>query len=103
MTDRILYQNSELFYYGEGEGSKVMLLFMDWSRYKAFDNWIEVLENDYTIYTFDLFFHETVNGQSTSVNEGRLEKIFQLFIDQEKIQSFEIAGLVLGLSLFWPY
>jgi len=98
MTDRIIYQNSELFYYKEGDGSKAILLFHGFGQdHKTFDSWIEPLENDYTIFAFDLFFH----GNSKWLNQQALKKddwkkIFQLFIKQEEIERFVIAGFSIG-------
>jgi len=98
MTDRIVYQSSELYYYREGDGNKVILLFHGFGQdHKAFDSWIDVLESDYTIFAFDLFFH----GNSKWANQQALtkedwKKIFQLFLEQEKIQRFEIAGFSIG-------
>ncbi len=98
MTDRIIYQNSELFYYKEGRGSKIMLLFHGFGQdHNAFEGWNETLKDEYTVYTFDLFFH----GSSTWKNQQALKKedwkkIFQLFIKQEEIKDFEIAGFSIG-------
>ena len=98
MTDRIIYQNSELFYYKEGRGSKTILLFHGFGHdHKAFDSWVEQFENDYTIFTFDLFFH----GNSKWANQQALtkddwKKLVQLFIKQERIENFEIAGFSIG-------
>ena len=75
MTDRIVYQSSELYYYREGDGNKVILLFHGFGQdHKAFDSWIDVLESDYTIFAFDLFFH----GNSKWANPGdrMTEKLF---------------------------
>src|SRR6478736_2698347 len=98
MTDRIVYQNSELYYYREGDGNKVILLFHGFGQdHKAFDSWIEAFEKDYAIFTFDLFFH----GNSKWVNQQALtkqdwKKIIELFLKQEKVDQFEIAGFSIG-------
>ena len=98
MTDRIVYQSTELYYYREGDGNKVILLFHGFGQdHKAFDSWVEILENDYTIFTFDLFFHgnsKWANQQALTKEEWK--KIFQLFLKQERIQIFEIAGFSIG-------
>ena len=98
MTDHIIYQNSELYYYREGSGSKTILLFHGFGQdHRAYATWNEALKMGYTIYTFDLFFH----GNSTWENRQALKmidwkNILQLFFDQEKIGSFEIAGFSIG-------
>jgi pimeloyl-ACP methyl ester carboxylesterase len=98
MTDRIIYKNSELYYYKEGMGTKTILLFHGFGQnHNAFEVWNETLKNEYTIYTFDLFFH----GSSTWKNQQALKKedwkrILELFLGQEKIKIFEIAGFSIG-------
>jgi len=98
MTDRIVYQNSELFYDKEGTGDKTMLTFHGFGQdHRAFEPWHEVLQKDYTIYSFDLFFH----GHSRWENRQALKKedwkkIMDIFFDQEKIGQFEIAGFSMG-------
>ncbi|HEV8511704.1 MAG TPA: alpha/beta hydrolase, partial [Cyclobacteriaceae bacterium] len=98
MTDRIIYQNSELYYYREGDGNKVILLFHGFGQdHRAFDSWIEQFENDYTIFTFDLFFHGNSKwGNQQALTKEDWKKILQLFLNQEKIQGFEIAGFSIG-------
>jgi pimeloyl-ACP methyl ester carboxylesterase len=98
MTDRVVYLNSELFYYKEGAGSKTILLFHGFGQdHRAFETWHETLQKEYTAYAFDLFFH----GNSRWENQQALKKedwkkIMQLFFEQEKIGQFEIAGFSLG-------
>ncbi len=98
MTDRIVYRNSELFYYKEGTGTKTILLFHGFGHdHRAFEPWSEVLQKEYTAYSFDLFFH----GNSKWENQQALKKddwkkIMQLFFDQEKIERFEIVGFSMG-------
>jgi len=98
MIDRIVYRNSELHYHREGDGRKSILLLHGFGQdHRAFDGWIEVLENDYTIFTFDLFFHgnsKWTNQQALTKEDWR--KILRLFFEREKIQSFEIAGFSIG-------
>ncbi|HLZ16998.1 MAG TPA: alpha/beta fold hydrolase, partial [Cyclobacteriaceae bacterium] len=98
MTDRIVYLNSELFYYKEGVGRKSILLFHGFGQdHRAFEDWVEALQEEYTIYTFDLFFH----GKSHWSNPHAIEKedwkkILQLFIEQEKMEHFEIGAFSIG-------
>lgn len=98
MTDRIVYLNSELFYYKEGTGSKTILLFHGFGQdHRVFENWIEVLRDEYTIYTFDLYFHGNSNWTNPwALKKEDWKKILQLFFVQEKIDSFYIAGFSIG-------
>jgi pimeloyl-ACP methyl ester carboxylesterase len=98
MTDRVVYLNSELFYYKDGAGSKAILLFHGFGQdHRVFESWNETLQKKYTVYAFDLFFH----GSSKWENQQALakrdwKKIMQLFFDQEKISQFEMAGFSIG-------
>jgi pimeloyl-ACP methyl ester carboxylesterase len=74
-----------------------MLLFHGFGQdHHAFDSWIRV-NNEYTLYSFDLFFH----GQSSWTSQEALEKtdwsgILILFLQRENIIEFEIAGFSMG-------
>ncbi|MBS1489344.1 MAG: alpha/beta hydrolase [Bacteroidetes bacterium] len=93
----IKYNNSNLFYFKYGTGPKTLLLFHGFGQdHHAFDSWLHQL-NDYTVYGFDLFYH----GQSNWPNTQPLEKedwkkIMEIFFEQERITTFEMAGFSLG-------
>jgi pimeloyl-ACP methyl ester carboxylesterase len=94
----IHYNNSKLFYAKSGTGKKTLLLFHGFGQdHRAFQSWAEILKEQYTLYSFDLFFH----GQSTWASREALEKgdwkeIITLFLQQENITEFEIAGFSMG-------
>jgi pimeloyl-ACP methyl ester carboxylesterase len=94
----IYYSNSQLFYAKTGTGKKILLLFHGFGQdHRAFQSWAEFLKEQYTLYIFDLFFH----GQSTWASREALEKgdwkeIITLFLQQENITEFEIAGFSMG-------
>jgi pimeloyl-ACP methyl ester carboxylesterase len=94
----IHYNNSKLFYTKSGTVKKALLLFHGFGQdHRAFQSWTEILKEHYTLYSFDLFFH----GQSTWVSREALEKgdwkeIITLFLQQENITKFEIAGFSMG-------
>jgi pimeloyl-ACP methyl ester carboxylesterase len=97
-TSSIRFKGANLFYSKSGTGKKSLLLFHGFGQdHRAFDCWIEKLQNEYTLYSFDLFFH----GQSSWMSKEELEKIdwnkiIHLFLQQEKISEFEIAGFSMG-------
>jgi pimeloyl-ACP methyl ester carboxylesterase len=97
-SSHIHYHNSKLFYTKIGTGKKSLLLFHGFGQdHRVFDSWHESLQNNYTVYAFDLFFH----GQSTWSSTNALEKkdwqeIVYSFLQQEKITEFEIAGFSMG-------
>jgi pimeloyl-ACP methyl ester carboxylesterase len=97
-TNLIHFFNSKLFFAKIGAGQKVLLLFHGFGQdHRAFQSWMEVLKDEYTCYSFDLFFH----GQSTWASREALEKkdwkeIITQFLQKENITEFEIAGFSMG-------
>ena len=62
-----------------------------------FESWAQALGNDYTLFSFDLFFH----GQSHWHSREALEKsdwkeILLMFFQQESITVFELVGFSMG-------
>lgn len=100
MTERFLrYKNSSLHYTIMGNGAKILLLFHGFGQdHKIFRTLTEPLTDIYTIYLFDLYFH----GKSKwGYDELPLEKehwydTIQLFIDENAIEKFCLAGFSLG-------
>ena len=94
----IVYGTSKLHYAKAGSGTVAMLLFHGFGQnHKAFDQWVEALGKDYSLFVFDLYFH----GQSAWPSRLPLEKtdwkeIISLFLKQEKIVRFEVLGFSLG-------
>jgi pimeloyl-ACP methyl ester carboxylesterase len=92
------YQDTRLHYSTAGHGPTPLLLFHGFGQdHKAFDVWISALENKYTMYAFDLYFH----GQSTWPLRRPLEKsdwkqIIMQFLGKEKIELFVVVGFSLG-------
>ena len=92
------YQGSRLHYDKAGHGPIRLLIFHGFGQdHKVFGVWVKALQNKYTIYAFDLYFH----GQSTwplrrPVGKKDWKQILVLFLEQEKIESFAVAGFSLG-------
>jgi pimeloyl-ACP methyl ester carboxylesterase len=97
-TSFVSYRNSRLAYHKHGVGEKTILLFHGFGQdNKAFQSWAEAWQHDYTLYSFDLFFH----GQSTWPDATPVEKkdwnaILETFLHQEGITEFEVVGFSLG-------
>ena len=94
----INYQGSRLHYAKAGQGPTPLLIFHGFGQdHRVFEVWVQALENKYTLYAFDLYFH----GQSDWPGREPLEKsdwqkILTEFLQNEKIESFELAGFSLG-------
>ncbi|MBS1507851.1 MAG: alpha/beta hydrolase [Bacteroidetes bacterium] len=94
----IVYKHSRLAYRKYGEGKKIVLLFHGFGQdNKAFQSWADAWQREYTLYSFDLFFH----GESTWLSSEPVEKkdwtqIITTFIHQEQVSEFEVVGFSLG-------
>ncbi|HCW06529.1 MAG TPA: alpha/beta hydrolase, partial [Cytophagales bacterium] len=65
--------------------------------HSAFDSWLKTFANEFTFYSFDLFFH----GKSEWRTSGMLEKedwqkILTLFFEKENLSNVIVAGFSLG-------
>jgi pimeloyl-ACP methyl ester carboxylesterase len=98
MNDFIEYKASKLYYIKHGAGQKSILLFHGFGQdHSAFDSWIEKLESEYTIISFDLFFHgNSVWNEPYAVAKQDWKKIIELLIQEERLNQFELAGFSMG-------
>ncbi len=95
---QIVYKNSVLFFAKSGHGKKRLLLFHGFGQdHRAFKNWVDALQDDYTCYTFDLFFHGSSTWHSEyAVEKQDWQKIMGLFLQQEGISQFAVTGFSMG-------
>ena len=93
------YKNSTLAYRKSGHGEKVLLLFHGFGQNKQiFDDLAHALDEQYTLYAIDLFFH---GNSQWSEGEVALEKkewleIMTRFLAENKIERFSVLGFSLG-------
>jgi len=98
MTNRIVYRSSTLAYVKSGTGSKPLLLFHGFGQdHTAFQSWMPAISARYAVYSFDLFFHggSTWNEQ-TPLEMYEWKSILESFLQQEKIDEFDVGGFSLG-------
>ncbi len=86
-------------YSTSGHGTKILLAFHGFGQdHTAFHNLSQALASEYTIYSFDLFFH----GKSEwPFDEQPLEKDFwkafmEQFLSENNIETFGVLGFSLG-------
>lgn len=91
--------DAKLSYTSMGSGSNILLTFHGFGQDKlVFVPIAEALQNDYTIYSFDLFFH----GESTWKDKKQLltktiwKEFITHFLHKHNIQSFSIMGFSMG-------
>lgn len=87
-----------LYYRKTGNGDTIVLWFHGFGQnHQAFDKIIEPHSQQFTHYTFDLFFH----GNSVWVGDAAIEKqhwreLIQLFLNQTGVGQFSIVGFSIG-------
>ncbi|NOS91911.1 MAG: alpha/beta hydrolase [Cyclobacteriaceae bacterium] len=94
----IEYKKSNLHFSKAGKGGKHLLLFHGFGQdHRVFKNWVDALQDEYTCYSFDLYFHGSSIWQSREALEKEdWQKILQQFLQQEGISQFSVAGFSMG-------
>lgn len=97
--NNISNSNGTLFYSKKGIGTKVLLAFHGYDQdHSIFESFSDSFYNDFTIYSFDIFFH----GQSRwHKDEQPLTKVqwkdfISLILKKEDIDTFEVIGYSMG-------
>lgn len=99
MNSSINFENSNLHFIKRGHGSKVLLLFHGFGQHKQiFEELTTMIESQYTLYSFDLFFHGTSewNHGEKTLEEETWRSIMQQFFSENKIEIFSLLGYSLG-------
>ena len=99
MSTFIEIEQSELNYTIYGHGRKKLLAFHGFGQSaKDYNNFSNAIQNEYTVYSFDLFFH----GQSIWKKKGnpiekeQLAQFIFTFLKKENIEQFSLVGYSLG-------
>lgn len=94
----ITLPNSSLTFYQSGKGKKSLLLFHGFGQdHRAFDRWVVALQEEYTCYAFDLYFHGSSTWHSRDAIEKQdWQKIMHQFLQQEGITQFALVGFSMG-------
>ena len=98
IKNQIQLSGGSLSYYKKGDSEKVILLFHGFGQSAlSFENLISILSTEYTVYSFDLFFHgdSTLNSKNIITNEYWRNAIIK-FTQVENISNFELLGFSMG-------
>ncbi len=94
------YKAEAIAYYKWGNGSKVIFCFHGFGlESKSFEQLNGHLNgNDYTVYSFDLFFHGDSKWSfgEKYLTADFLAEIFKGFVAQEQIREFSLVGFSIG-------
>lgn len=92
--------DSKLFFNKAGTGSKPILLFHGFGQdHSVFNTYIEVLGSNYTLYTFDIYFHGQSEWlQNHPVKKNQWEKILTQFLREQNIERFSLLAFSIGVK-----
>jgi pimeloyl-ACP methyl ester carboxylesterase len=99
MSNTLIFNNSNLHFQKIGHGEKVLLLFHGFGQHKQiFSELAEGLQSQYTLYSFDLFFHGTSewNRGEQALEKETWRAAMQQFLNEKKIEQFSLLGFSLG-------
>lgn len=107
----VKYRNSLLHFIKAGQGPKVLLAFHGFGKdCHNFDLTIPFLEDEFTVYSFDLFFHgESIWNEKDEFTQDQFKQLFNQFFNENNIGEFSLLSYslgsrwALGLSLFFGY
>lgn len=90
-------EEDNLYFFKYGIGEKKLLLFHGFGQdHSVFNHYSESLSADFTVYTFDIYYH----GRSTRANRDldliEWQKNFDSFLKSEQISSFSMLAFSLG-------
>lgn len=94
----VSYRDSQLHYAKGGHGPRRLLLFHGFGQnFQVFHTWVTLLENDFTLYAFDLYFHGDSSWPArTAVEKSDWKIILDQFLTTEQIDRFEVGGFSMG-------
>lgn len=95
----ISFKDSTLHYSKAGAGKKTLLLFHGFGQsLRIYDDWIPQLSEEFTLYSFDIFFH---GNSQWAHDENPLQKeswkqIMDQFLTENRIDRFGVLGFSMG-------
>ena len=91
-----------LFYKKYGSGTKVLIAFHGYNqRHDVFLPVVELVDREYTVYSFDIFFHENSlwHHNDAPITKEQWKAFFMLFLKKEGITNFGVIGYSMGGKL----
>lgn len=96
-TIKFSFQERTMHVYKSGSGTEIMLLFHGFGQTgRVFQDWHSTLEQSYTLYSFDLFYHGESDHKEAAVTPAYWGKLIKAFIDRQQLGSFHLTGFSLG-------
>ena len=95
MNSATIHNNLQLSFQKTGSGDKILILFHGFGQHKQiFDELTSELESQYTLYSFDLFFHGTSqwNRGEQALEKETWRTAMHQFLGEKKIKKFILLG-----------
>ena len=90
-------KQSRLHYFKYGTGKEVLLLFHGFGQdHSIFNRSIAHIIEDFSIYSFDLFYHGKSDRPNALMNPTEWIDCIRLFLEKEQIDHFRIGAYSLG-------
>ncbi len=90
-------EGNQLFYKKFGNGNKTIVLFHGFGQtHEIFEPWIDLIQNSYTIYSFDLYYHGKSMRAENPLTLKNWKVDFDQFLQQNEINDFDIGAFSLG-------
>ena len=99
MDQSIQYENTILHYDITGSGPKPLLVFHGFGQDRqAFGEFLKKISTEYTIYSFDIFFHgeSQWNQGEKTLEKSYWQKLLSVFLSHHKIDRFNVMGFSMG-------
>ncbi|MDN5199846.1 alpha/beta hydrolase [Fulvivirgaceae bacterium BMA10] len=91
--------SAELHYQVMGKGNEALLAFHGFGQNSShFSGFSNIVQGEYTVYSFDLFFHGMSNWpeKGTSLEKEQWKHLIINFLIKNKIEKFSLIGYSLG-------
>lgn len=95
----LIHEKSKLHYYLFGKGPKVLLAFHGYAQEGShYDVIARALPPEYTVYSFDLFFHgaSELHRSDMPLSKKRLAQMMGQFLEKHRIERFEVMAFSMG-------
>lgn len=99
MDQSIQYENAVLHYHVSGSGLKPLLVFHGFGQdHQTFTEFFKKISNQYTIYSFDIFFHgmSEWNNDDAPLEKTFWKELLSAFLNKHKIDRFSVLGFSMG-------
>lgn len=90
-------ENGRLSYVKHPGGPNVILAFHGFGQdNKVFQEWVDIIKDEYTVFAFDLFYHGESNRPYGTLSKKEWQAFLKAVLLKENISNFSTVGFSLG-------